>query len=319
MKAVFLDSATVGSDDLDITPLQALTPNLQVFDNTLPAELAARIAGCEFVFLNKVRVNREVIAATPALRFIGLTATGVDNVDLEAAKDHGVAVCNIRGYCTNSVVEHVFAVLLLLAHSIGGYNRSVRAGDWQKAVDFCMLGYPLREISAMTMGIVGYGELGKGVARVAEAFGMSVLVARRTGQAKKADDGRMAIDDLLQTCDVVSLHCPLTNDTRGLIGERELALMKPNAILINTARGGLVDSAALVAALEKNVIAAAAIDVLSHEPPVNGDPLLDYRGENLIVTPHIAWATVEARQNAINELATNVRAFMDGERRNRVV
>lgn len=318
MKAVFLDFATVGSDELDIAPLQALTPDLQVFDNTPPADVAARIAGCDFVFLNKVRMSREIIAASPALRFIGLTATGVDNVDLHAARDHGVAVCNIRGYCTNSVVEHVFAVLLSLAHSIGRYNQSVRAGDWQKAVDFCMLGFPLRELSAMTIGIVGYGELGKGVARVAKAFGMSVQIARRPGQQQDTGDGRVAIDELLRSCDVVSLHCPLTSDTRGLIGARELKLMKPDAILINTARGGLVDSAALVAALEKKVIAAAAIDVLSHEPPVNGDPLLDYRGENLIVTPHIAWATVEARQNAINEAAANARAFIEGERRNRV-
>ena len=206
------------------------------------------------------------------MRFIGLTATGVDNVDLHAAEDKGVAVCNVRAYCTNSVVEHVFAVLLQMTHSIGLYNRSVRAGDWQNATDFCMLGFPLRELSAMTIGLIGYGELGTGVARIAEAFGMQVRIARRIGQKEVAGDGRVDLDDLLRECDAISLHCPLTEETRGLIGERELGLMKSNAVLVNTARGGLVDSAALVTALTDGTIAAAAVDVLSQEPPVDGDP-----------------------------------------------
>ena len=182
-----------------------------------------------------------------------------------------------------------------------------------------MLGYPIRELSAMTIGIIGFGALGKGVAAVAEVFGMPVLVGRRPGSDSVSGDGRTGFDELLKNCDVVSLHCPLTDDTRDLISMRELGLMKSSAILINTARGGLVDSTALVEALGNGVIAAAGIDVLSHEPPVNGDPLLDYRGDNLIVTPHIAWATVEARQNAINEVAANVRSFLSGEERNRVV
>lgn len=318
MKAVFLDFATVGSDELNVDSLREVTSGLEVYDNTTADEVSERIAGYEFVYLNKVKMTRDIIAAADSLRFIGLTATGVDNVDLAAAKKHNVAVSNIRAYCTNSVVEHVFAVLLQLSHSIDRYNRSVRAGDWQRAVDFCMLGYPLRELAAMSIGIVGYGELGKGVAKVAEAFGMKVVVARRPGDDGGAD-GRMDFRKVLQTCDVISLHCPLTEDTRGLIGADELALMKPDAFLINTARGGLVDSKALVAALAAGKIGGAAIDVLSREPPVDGDPLLDYTGENLIVTPHIAWATVEARQNAIDEVAANVRAFLNGEKRNRVV
>lgn len=318
MKAVFLDFATVGSDELNVDSLREVTSGLEVYDNTTADEVSERIAGYEFVYLNKVKMTRDIIAAADSLRFIGLTATGVDNVDLAAAKKHNVAVSNIRAYCTNSVVEHVFAVLLQLSHSIDRYNRSVRAGDWQRAVDFCMLGYPLRELAAMSIGIVGYGELGKGVAKVAEAFGMKVVVARRPGDDGGAD-GRMDFRKVLQTCDVISLHCPLTEDTRGLIGADELALMKPDAFLINTARGGLVDSKALVAALAAGKIGGAAIDVLSREPPVDGDPLLDYTGENLIVTPHIAWATVEARQNAIDEVAANVRAFLNREKRNRVV
>lgn len=319
MKAVFLDYATVGSAELDISPLLKILPGLKVFDNTAPDEVVERIAGVEVIFANKVRLTREILDQSDAVRFIGLTATGVDNVDLAAAKEHGVAVCNIKAYCTQSVVEHVFAVLLNLSHNISRYNQSVRAGNWQKASDFCMLEFPLRELSAMTIGIVGHGELGRGVEKIARQFGMSVLIARRQGQDATSDDGRTDLQDLLQQSDVVSLHCPLTDETRGLVGADELRLMKPNAILINTARGGLVDSEALVAALNSGEISAAAIDVLPQEPPVDGNPLLDYMGDNLIVTPHIAWGTIEARQNAIVESALNVAAFLEGEERNRVV
>ncbi len=318
MKAAFLDFATVGSDELDDSPLRRLTDEFEVFDNTATEDIVARIDGVEFVYVNKIRMTREIIEGAPALKFIGLVATGVDNVDLEAAKQHGVAVCNIRAYCTHSVVEHVFAMLLSLSHSLGLYHQSVRRGDWANAVNFCMLGYPLRELAGKRLGIVGYGELGRGVARVADAFGMNVLVSNRPG-SDEAVAGRMDFEEVLQTSDVLSLHCPLTEHTAGLIGKAELERMKSSAILINTARGGLVDSAALVAALANGTIAAAGIDVLSQEPPVDGDPLLDYGGDNLIITPHIAWATVEARQNAINEVAANVAAFLAGERRNRVV
>ena len=318
MKAAFLDFATVGSDELDDSPLRNLTDTFEVYDNTAVGEVSERIADTEFVYVNKIRMSRDIIEQAPKLRFIGLVATGTDNVDLEAAREHGVAVCNIRAYCTNSVVEHVFAMLLSLSHSLGLYHQSVRRGDWANAVNFCMLGYPIRELAGKRIGIVGYGELGRGVARVADAFGMNVLVARRPGSTG-TDPDRMDLEEVLRTCDVLSLHCPLTDETAGLIGKAELQAMKPSAILINTARGGLVDSQALVDALENGDIAAAGIDVLSHEPPVNGDALLDYDGNNLIVTPHIAWATVEARQNAINEVAANVAAFLNGEERNRVV
>jgi len=318
MKAAFLDFATVGSDELDDSPLRNLTDEFEVYDNTPADEVVSRIDGIEFVYVNKIRMTREIIEDASSLKFIGLVATGVDNVDLEAAKERDVAVCNIRAYCTNSVVEHVFAMLLSLNHSLGPYHQSVRRGDWANAVNFCMLGYPLRELAGKRIGIVGYGELGRGVARVAEAFGMNVLISKRPG-THGADPNRMDLEEVLCTCDVLSLHCPLTEDTAGLIGEAELDQMKDTAILINTARGGLVNSAALVEALGNRTIAAAGIDVLSHEPPVNGDPLLDYDGDNLIITPHIAWATVEARQNAINEVAANVAAYLNGEARNRVV
>ncbi len=319
MKAVFLDFGTMGARELDPSPLAAVVSDFQVFDSTPKELVAERINGVDFVFVNKIRMTQQLISGAESLRFIGLTATGVDNVDLHAAKEHGVAVCNIRAYCTQSVVEHVFAVLLNLSHSIHRYDRSVRDGAWQQADNFCMLEFPIRELSAMTIGIVGHGALGSGVAEIARQFGMSVMIARRPGDSGLADDGRFAIDEVLKECDVVTLHCPLTEDTRGLIGAEQLKLMKPNAILINTARGGLVDSGALVDALGNGAIAAAAIDVLPQEPPIDGDPLLDYQGDNLIITPHIAWGTVEARQNAINEVAANVRAFIAGVERNRVV
>lgn len=317
MKAAFLDFATVGAADLDPAPLHDELPELAIYDTTTPAQVVERIRDAEFVLANKVRLSREVLDQAPSLRFIGLTATGVDNVDLDAARERGIAVCNITAYCTQSVTEHVFGVLLTLTHSLHQFNEAVRDGAWQASEEFCMLDYPLRELSALTMGIVGYGDLGKSVARTAEFFGMDVLVARRRGQHGEAD-GRVGFDEMLGKADVVSLHCPLTDETRGLIGERELGLMKPGAILINTARGGLVDSAALVAALEGGKIGAAAIDVLSQEPPVDGDPLLDCSHPRLFVTPHIAWGTREARQNALQEVANNIAAFKNGERRNRV-
>jgi glycerate dehydrogenase len=319
MKAVFLDLATVGSDEVDVSPLRQVTPDLDVFDYTEAHEVAMRIAGAAYVYINKVRMTREIIENAEALKFIGLLATGVDNVDLEAARQKGIAVCNIRAYCTNSVVEHVFSALLQLSHSTHLYHRSVRRGDWQKAVNFCMLSYPIREISAMTIGIVGHGNLGRGVEKIARAFGMKMMIARRPGTEDAPGDGRHDLDEVLQNCDVLTLHCPLTDATRGLIGRRELTLMKPSAILINTARGALVDSNALVNALQSGEIAAAAIDVLATEPPVNGDPILDYEGDNLLVTPHVAWATVEARQNAVDQLARAVRSFIEGGDMNRVV
>jgi len=319
MNAVFLDFDTMGSGGLDPSALQQRLPGLQIFGNTAAAEIADRVRGAEFVLANKVRLDAENLAQASALRFIGLTATGTDNVDLAFAKQRGIAVCNIRAYCTQSIVEHVFGTLLGLTHSLRPFSEAVRRGAWQDANQFCMLDFPIRELSAMTLGIVGYGVLGQGVAQAAEFFGMNVLIARRRGEAASAHDGRVDFEKILQQADVISLHCPLNDDTRKLMGSAEFSAMKSDSILINTARGGLVDSAALVAALEGGDIAAAAIDVLPQEPPVNGDPLLDYSGDNLIVTPHIAWGTLQARQNAIHEVAENIAAFQRNEKRNRVI
>lgn len=317
MKAVFLDFATMGPN-LDVSCLRALLPELEVFEMTASEHVAERIHGAEFVLANKIRLTDSLLQDNPQLRFIGLTATGTDNIDLTAAKRFGVAVCNIREYCTQSVAEHVFGCILNLTHSLSRFDTTVRAGEWQRSGDFSLLSYPVRELSAMTLGIVGYGALGKGVANIGRAFGMDIAICARPGATGVAD-GRVAFDELLQCSDIISLHCPLNDATRGLFGAAEFEKMKPDAILINTARGGLVDSAALANALTNGKIAAAAVDVLPKEPPVDGDPLLDYAGDNLMITPHIAWASNAARQAAIDELAANISAFLDGRERNRIV
>lgn len=317
MTAVFLDYSTMG-DGLDLTPLTDLLPDLQIFDATAEDEVAERIGDAEFVFVNKIRLDDGLFEQAPKLCFIGITATGTDNIDTDSAARHGVAVANIRSYCTQSVTEHVFGVLLMLTHNLRSYSAAVQRGAWQRANDFCMLDYPVRELSLMTMGIVGLGELGRSVAQTARHFGMNVIVSARPG-ASAVPEGRVAFDDLLERADVISLHCPLNERTERLFGAGEFQRMKSAAILINTARGALIDTAALADALRSGEIAAAAIDVLPKEPPMDGDPLLDYEGDNLVVTPHIAWSTDHARQEAIAELAANVAAFLRGEERNRIV
>lgn len=329
MKAAFLDFATMGpiaaADNPPPQPaaLLEVLPNLKLYPTTNPDELGERIQDAEFLLLNKVRLNADSLAAAPKLRFIGLAATGTDNVDLAAAKASNIAVANIRAYCTSSVVEHVFGSLLMLLHSLYRFSDDVAQGHWQQASTFCLLNHPIRELAALRLGVIGYGTLGKAVGEMAAAFGMQLMVARRRGAPATSGDGRASFDNVLEQADVISLHCPLTAETEGLIGAAELAAMKKNAILVNTARGGLVDSAALVDALTQGTIGGAAIDVLAEEPPVSGDPLLDYCRSHpqgrLLLTPHIAWATDRARQNALREMAANVRAFQRGESRNRVV
>lgn len=317
MKSVFLDFATMGPG-LDVSSLCSLLPELEFFDVTDDHQIAERIQDAEFVLANKVRLTGELLKDAPTLRFIGLTATGTDNVDLITAKQCAIAVCNIRAYCTQSIAEHVFGCLLNLTHSLDKYNRTVRAGEWQHSPDFCLLSHPIRELSAMTLGIVGHGNLGKGVANIARAFGMEVLISARPG-ADSVGDGRVAFDEVLRRADVISLHCPLTEATTGLFDQAAFEKMKSDAILINTARGGLVDSAALVAALKNGDIAAAALDVLPQEPPVDGNPLLEYEGPNLCITPHVAWGSNEARQAAIDQLTATIAAFKNNEELNRVV
>ena len=318
MSAFFLDYATVSfNGDLDPSRLRRVLPGLELCDHTPQDEITSRIAGAEVVLLNKLRLTREIIEATPSLKLIALSATGTNNVDLMAAREHGVAVCNLCDYCTASVVQHVYGVLLLLTHKLREYDALVRSGAWQRGEQFCLLDYPIRELVGRKLGIVGYGALGKGVANAARAFGLQVLVANRPGGSR--EPGRLDLDELLPQVDVLSLHCPLMPDTQGLIGAPQLARMKPDAVLINTARGALVDGQALADALRAGRLGGAAIDVLAQEPPVDGHPLLAPDIPNLILTPHIAWAAREARQLCLEEMAANVEDFRRGGHRGRVV
>ena len=316
MRAVFLDFGTVSNGDLDPAPLERALPGIVIHDQSAQADVPGRIAGFEAVLANKSVINGATIRANRQLRLVALTATGVDNVDLPAAREAGVAVCNIRDYCTASVAQHVFALLLALTHRLPDYHALVAAGRWQSAGQFSVFPFPIRELQDRVLGIVGYGTLGKAVAAIAQAFGMRVEVANRPGGTPAA--GRRDLDDLLPELDVLSLHCPLNQATRGLISRARLARMKPDAVLVNTARGALVDTQALADALKAGTLGGAGIDVLEREPPPPGHPLLDKSVPNLIVTPHVAWAAREARQRCLDELALNVLAFLSGDRRNRV-
>jgi len=316
LPAVFLDLASVDRGDLDLAALRAAAASWAMHPQTDAALTAQRIAGAAVAVTNKVVIDGAVMGACPDLRLICVAATGTNNVDLEAARQRGIAVSNVTRYATSSVVQHVFALILALTTRLAEHAAAARDGRWAASDMFCVLDFPFRELAGKTLGIVGYGELGQGVARLAEAFGMTVLVAQRPGGPAVA--GRVGLEELLARADVVSLHLPLADNTRGLIGARELALMKKDALLINTARGGIVDETALIAALRAGRLGGAGVDVLAVEPPRQGSPLLDDPLPNLIVTPHVAWASRESRQRLLDEVAENIRAFAAGRERNRV-
>ncbi|MEE9570074.1 MAG: NAD(P)-dependent oxidoreductase, partial [Gammaproteobacteria bacterium] len=254
------------------------------------------------------------------LKLIVLAATGSDNVDVVTAQERGVAVANIRDYCTPAVVQHVFALILALTRQLNGYQSIVNAGAWQRSNTFALFDYPIREITGKALGIVGYGALGRGVADAGRAFGMEVLLSERPGgNGGTYAEPRIPFESLLERADVLSLHCPLTDSNRHLIGKRELAAMKSDALLINTARGALIDSAALVEALKSGAIAGAGIDVLAKEPPTDEEPLLVAGIPNLILTPHIAWTAKESRQRTLDQVAENVKDYLAGGELRRLV
>jgi glycerate dehydrogenase len=316
MKAVFLDFDTVSNGDLDTRRLAASVDELKLHAIDEP-RVADMLAGADIALLNKVRLTRELLRGAARLKLVALAATGTDNVDLEAARELGIAVCNVRAYCTASVVQQVWALILALNQHILPYSRAVADGAWSREETTTVLKHPINELAGGIFGVVGYGELGRGAARMAEAFGMQVLIANRPGAPEQA--GRVGLDELLRRSDIVSLHCPLSTATRGLIGTRELALMKHTALLINTARGGLVDAVALAEALKGRRLAGAGLDVLAREPPPVDDPLLDPAVPNLLVTPHVAWAARQARQRCLDEMTANIGDFRGGGRRGRVV
>lgn len=315
-RGVLLDAASLDAGDMDFSALKAEVPELIVRSLTAASELPAVLHNTSVVITNKVRLDRQAIQNSPQLKLICVTATGTNNIDLQAAYESGVAVCNVRAYATASVVQHVFALMLSLTTRLNEIGAAMAGGEWSRSPHFSLLQYPIQELAGKTLGIIGYGELGQAVARVAECFGMNILVARNNRNDLR--NGRLALHDLLPQIDVLSIHCPLTDETCNLIGEAEFGRMKASAILINTARGGIVNEQALLAALQSRRLAGAALDVLSVEPPPADHLLLQYKQPNLIITPHVAWASRESRQRCLNEVALNIAAFKRGDMRNRV-
>jgi len=307
MKAVFLDAKTLG-DDVDLSPIESVTGALKKHERTAPDEVLERIRGFDTVLVNKVVLGREHFEACPELETIAVVATGLNNIDQAAAKDHGIKVMNVTNYGRSTVAQHTMALMLALATRLLDYSRDVQAGRWGKSDMFCLMDHPIMELEGRTLGIVGYGDLGQGVAERAAAFGMRVLLGARPGQKAGEVDGysRIPLDELLPQVNVLSLHCLLTDETRDLIGARELKMMKPDSLLINTSRGGLVNEQALADALRSGEIGGAGFDVLTEEPPRNGNPLLADDIPNLIVTPHSAWASREARQRIVGITAANL-------------
>jgi glycerate dehydrogenase len=317
VRAVFLDYETVSNGDLDASVLTGVMPRLQIHGSTGDVEIAERIADVEIVLLNKFVLTRDHLLAARHLKLIAVAGTGTDNVDLVVARERSVAVCNVRGYCSQSVMQQVWAMILSLTQHVHEYTGLAKDGSWVRDEVSTVLRFPIRELSGRTFGVVGWGELGRAAAKTAQAFGMRVIIANRAGGA--GEPGRLDLDSLLAMSDIVSLHCPLTAKTSRMIGARELGLMKPDALLINTARGGLIDGQALADALKAGRLGGAGIDVLPQEPPIDGDPLLDPGVPNLLLTPHVAWAAREARQRCLDEIAANVGDFLRGGRRGRVV
>jgi glycerate dehydrogenase len=290
------------------------------YPTTPQNEVVSRLSGASIAIVNKLQITAEIIAALPQLQMIAVSATGTNNVDLDACRARGIVVSNIRGYAEHTVPEHVFALLLSLSRNVFAYRDAVAAGRWQQSGQFCFFDYPIRDLHGATLGIIGSGSLGSGVIRLAEAFGMRVLLAERKNAAT-VRQGYTAFAEVLHESDAISLHCPLTAETRNLIGEAELRAMKSSALLINTARGGLVDEALLAQALREGWIAGAGFDVLSVEPPTTGNPLLDpalLALPNFLLTPHVAWASRPAMQSLADQLIDNLEAFARGEAQNRV-
>lgn len=287
------------------------------YPGTEPDDVVTRLAGATIAITNKVPVRADALAQLPGLKMIAVAATGTDNVDLAACRARGIAVANIRNYSVVAVPEHVFALMLALRRNLAAYRADVEAGRWEQSTRFCLLDHPIADLAGSRLGIIGYGALGQKVAQLGRAFGMRVAVATRT-PPQDPDVEALPLDELLRTSDVVSLHLPLNDQTRGMIGARELGLMKTNALLINTARGGLVDEAALAHALANGVIGGAGFDVLSKEPPVPDNPLLQLRLPNFILTPHVAWASAGAMQTLADMLIDNIEAWAEGRPQNLV-
>lgn len=312
-KIVFLDASTVDYGDLDLSPIARLG-DFHAHSMTGPGHTAARLADAAVAVTNKVVLDRGVLAHCPALKFIAVAATGYNNIDMAAARERGVAVANVAGYSTPSVAQFTILFILALASRLVEYNAACRDGRWSASPIFTMGNWPTMELAGKVLGILGLGAIGSEVARLARAFGMEVIALKRAGATYGGDIPRRDLLELAGMSDFVSVHMPLTGESRHIVDGRFLGAMKRGAFLINMARGPLVDPAALTDALASGALAGAAIDVMEKEPPAADDPLL--RAPNLIITPHIAWATHESRARLVSEIGLNIAAFLAGEKRN---
>jgi glycerate dehydrogenase len=310
VRGVFLDLASVDNGDLDRSSLAACLARWDWHAGTTTGEVSARIRGAEIVITNKVPLDRQALGGAAALKLVAVAATGTNNVDLAAARELGVTVCNIRDYCNEAVAQHAIALLLNLLTGQPWYWNRVRRGEWSAARHFALHDRPIREARGLALGVIGFGSLGRAVAGKARALGMRVLVAERKGRLPRR--GRLPFEEVLRQADVVSVHCPLSDATHKLLGREELRAMKPTALLINTARAGIVDEQALADSLRAGEIAGAGVDTLSEEPPPPNHPLLAADIPNLLLTPHNAWASRAARQAALDQLAAVIGAFLAG-------
>jgi len=318
MKIIVIDGYAMNPGDLNWGALNSLG-TCRFYERSTREQVVERCRGAQCVLTNKVVFSEEVMAALPELRYIGVTATGYNVVDIEAARRRNITVTNVPAYSTASVAQMVFALLLELTQQVGRHSELVGRGDWTKSPDFCFWDRPLVELEGRVMGLVGFGQIARRVAAIAQALGMEVSVytrhpERHTQEFQSMGCRAVDLDTMFSTCDVISLHCPLTPETAGLVSEERLRLMRPGAFLINTARGPLVDEQALAAALNSGQLGGAGLDVLSSEPPLADNPLL--QASNCFITPHIAWATKAARQRLLTVSVENLAAFLAGEKRN---
>ena len=310
MKAVFLDYESLDKNDLDFSALREVFTDLELYPSTLDTQVLERVQHADVVITNKVVLDTENLKQCLSLKLILISATGTNNVDLAQAKAQGITVCNCQGYGTSAVAQHTLMLMLTLATSVIQYDHAVKQGEWNKSPIFCLLDFPIVELAGKTLGILGYGELGQAVAKLAEAFGMKIIVG---ALPNRSTGNRVALSELLPQVDLLSLHCPLTEETRDLFDSKAFEKMKPSAFLINCARGGIVNEHDLATALRTGKIAGAATDVLSVEPPKEGNVLLANNIPNLIITPHSAWGSVDARQRIVQQLTENASAFQQGK------
>ncbi|MDX1943275.1 MAG: D-2-hydroxyacid dehydrogenase [Saprospiraceae bacterium] len=313
-KIIIVDGHTLNPGDLSWESLEKLG-KVSVYEHSTREEILERTQEAEIILANKTVFDAEILAQLPHLRCICVTATGFNNIDIISAKKHDILVCNVAGYGTDAVAQHVFALLLELTNAVGKHHGSVQNGDWSRNRDFCYTLQPVIELAGKTMGIYGFGKIGQQVAKIALAFGMEILATHKHPKRDAMPGVRFVdLETLFQKSDIITLHAPLTTENEYFVNKTLLSKMKPSAYLINTARGGLIHESDLKEALENNIIAGAGLDVLSQEPPKNGNILLNVK--NCIITPHNAWASREARQRLLNETVENVKAFLNGKPRN---